>query len=72
MNRTAEAVFSRAISQFTQYLRRSGEAALAVVALSAAQAQAQPLPWEIGLQPAATPVMANIHAFHDAMLVLSA
>jgi cytochrome c oxidase subunit 2 len=72
MNRTAEAVFSRAISQFTQYLRRSGEAAVAVVALSAAQAQAQPLPWEIGLQPAATPVMANIHAFHDAMLVLSA
>jgi cytochrome c oxidase subunit 2 len=91
MNRTAEAVFSGAKSQFTHDLRRSGEvapaaadgcfagsrrwtgaAAAAVVALSAAQAQAQPLPWEMGLQPAATPVMANVHAFHDALLVLMA
>src|SRR5215510_14614337 len=44
---------------------------LALVAAGAARA-AQPVPWEIGLQPAATPVMANIHSFHDAMLVLMA
>ena len=47
-------------------------AAVALVAAGATQA-AQPLPLEIaGLQPAATPVMANIHSFHDAMLVLLA
>jgi cytochrome c oxidase subunit 2 len=46
-------------------------AALALAPAGAAQAQ-QPLPWEIGLQSAATPVMANIHSFHDAMLVLMA
>ena len=50
---------------------RMQAAAVALVAAGAAQA-AQPLPWEIGLQPAATPVMANIHSFHDAMLVLLA
>jgi cytochrome c oxidase subunit II len=46
-------------------------AALALALAGDAQAQ-QPLPWEIGLQSAATPVMANIHSFHDAMLVLMA
>jgi len=50
---------------------RMQAAAVALIAAGAAQA-AQPLPWEIGLQPAATPVMANIHSFHDAMLVLLA
>jgi cytochrome c oxidase subunit II len=50
---------------------RMQAAAVALVAAGTAQA-AQPLPWEIGLQPAATPVMANIHSFHDAMLVLLA
>ena len=39
---------------------------------SARAAAAAPRPWEIGLQPAATPVMANIHSFHDAMLILLA
>jgi cytochrome c oxidase subunit 2 len=46
-------------------------AGLALAPAGDAQAQ-QPLPWEIGLQPAATPIMANIHSFHDAMLVLMA
>jgi cytochrome c oxidase subunit II len=47
--------------------------ATVLVLASAGDAGAQqPLPWEIGLQPAATPVMANIHSFHDAMLVLLA
>jgi cytochrome c oxidase subunit 2 len=85
MNRTAEAVFPRTISQstcdcadpathgpMTGIGRCTGLAAAAALAVTAAPALAQPLPWEIGLQPAATPVMANIHAFHDAMLVLMA
>jgi cytochrome c oxidase subunit II len=87
MNRTAEAVFPRTISQSARHCadpamhkpmtgvgRWTGLAATAALgataALAATAAQARPLPWEIGLQPAATPVMANIHAFHDAMLVL--
>ena len=31
---------------------------------------AQPQPWEITLQPAATPVMENIISFHNLLLVL--
>jgi cytochrome c oxidase subunit II len=53
--------------------RRAAILAAALALASAGDAEAQqPLPWEIGLQPAATPVMANIHSFHDAMLVLLA
>ncbi len=31
---------------------------------------AQPQPWEMALQPAATPVAENIHALHDALLIV--
>ncbi len=31
---------------------------------------AQPLPWQMGLQPAATPVMASINDFHNLLLVI--
>jgi len=37
---------------------------------SAAAYAAQPLPWQTGLQPAATPVMASINDFHNLLLVI--
>ena len=37
---------------------------------SAAAYAAQPLPWQKGLQPAATPVMASINDFHNLLLVI--
>ncbi len=30
----------------------------------------QPRPWEIGLQPAATPIMHELESFHDILLVV--
>jgi cytochrome c oxidase subunit 2 len=36
----------------------------------AAPIKGQPVPWQIGLQPAATPVMAEMNAFHNMLLVI--
>jgi cytochrome c oxidase subunit 2 len=47
--------------------------ALAVVATAAVAAiarAAQPLPWEMGMQPPATPVKDRLNAFHNELLVL--
>lgn len=45
-------------------------AAAASVAAPAAVYAAQPQPWEMTLQPAATPVATNVHALHDGLLVV--
>ncbi len=48
-------------------------AAVAVLAAAGtAWATGQPEPWQIGFQPAATPVMADIESFHNLLLVISA
>jgi cytochrome c oxidase subunit 2 len=44
-------------------------AALTAGIAGAAQA-AQPVPWEMGFQPAATPVMEQIESFHNLLLVI--
>jgi cytochrome c oxidase subunit 2 len=53
--------------------RRGGFAAAGLVAALAAPGAAlaaQPQPWEMTLQPAATPVANNVHALHDGLLVV--
>ncbi len=48
-------------------------AALAVVGISAVAAiawAAEPRPWQLGMQPAATPVKERLSAFHDELLVI--
>lgn len=46
-------------------------AVMALVALGATAAgAAQPQPWQMTLQPAASPVMEDIHSFHDFLLVI--
>lgn len=54
-----------------QFLRIFGAASLAALipAAAAAQEQGHPLPGQIGLQPAVTPIMDSIHAFHDGVLM---
>ena len=43
---------------------------LAAVAAVPGWAQAQAVPWQMGLQPAATPVMERIGDFHDLLMVI--
>ena len=46
-------------------------AALSLIALAAGGAvAAQPTPWQMGLQPAASPVMDEINSFHNLLLVI--
>jgi cytochrome c oxidase subunit II len=45
-------------------------AAVGMVALAASGWAAQPRPWELGMQPSATPVHDRITAFHDELLVI--
>ena len=54
--------------RFTKFLAPAGglSSGLASVAATAAQ----PLPWQMGLQPAATPVMASLNDFHNLLLVI--
>ncbi len=46
-----------------------GLAVLVVAAFGSAAFAAQPAEWALGLQPAASPVMEDIHAFHDDLLM---
>jgi cytochrome c oxidase subunit 2 len=46
-----------------------GGASLAAVSAGPASA-AQPQPWEITLQPAASPIMAMIHSFNNGTLIV--
>lgn len=50
------------------FARRAGALLLGMLATSAAKA-AEPVPWGLGLQPAASPVMRDIHIFHDWLLL---
>ncbi len=50
------------------FARRAGALLLGVTAAGAAKA-AEPVPWGLGLQPAASPVMRDIHVFHDWLLL---
>ena len=43
-----------------------------VMAVSGAAYGAEPKPWEMYFQPAATPVMERIHSFHNLLLVIEA
>lgn len=43
---------------------------VAALAAPGAALAAQPQPWEMTLQPAATPVANNVHALHDGLLVV--
>src|SRR6266478_6881846 len=45
-------------------------AAIGVVAISAIACAAGPQPWQIGMQPPATPVKDRLSAFHDELLVI--
>jgi len=42
----------------------------ASLAIAAPVSASQPQPWEIGLQPAATPIMEMIHRFNDGLLIV--
>jgi cytochrome c oxidase subunit 2 len=48
----------------------SAMAVLGVVALAAAGWASEPHPWQLGMQPPATPVKERIHAFHNELLVI--
>ena len=49
-----------------------GWAAAAIAGSIAGAAQAaQPVPWEMGFQPAATPVMEQIEDFHNLLLIIT-
>ena len=41
-----------------------------LVALATAGWAAEPHPWQLGMQPPATPVKERIHAFHNELLVI--
>ena len=45
-------------------------AALAAMLFADVASAAQPTPWQIGLQPAATPVMEQVNSFHNMLLVI--
>lgn len=47
----------------------TGLAAFGVAALGSAAFAGQPVEWGLGLQPAASPVMEDIHAFHNNLLL---
>jgi cytochrome c oxidase subunit 2 len=47
-------------------------AAIGIVAVAVVAAAAEPRPWELGFQPAATPVKERLSAFHDELLVIIA
>jgi cytochrome c oxidase subunit 2 len=47
-----------------------GTAGGGAVSTTGAAMASQPKPWQIGLQPAATPVMAEITSFHNLLLVI--
>jgi cytochrome c oxidase subunit II len=53
-------------------LRKSaiGAAVLALVGLAATAAYALPVPWEMGFQPSASPVMDQIEGFHKELLYI--
>src|SRR4249920_1564288 len=46
-------------------------AALAAIAWSAGAWAAEPTPWQLGMQPPATPVQGRIVVFHDWLLVIT-
>jgi cytochrome c oxidase subunit 2 len=48
----------------------AGMAGLATLTWAAGAWAAQPMPWQIGMQPPATPVQDRIVAFHDELLVI--
>ena len=49
----------------------SGMAALAAIVWSAGAWAAEPTPWQMGMQPPATPVQGRIVVFHDWLLVVT-
>jgi cytochrome c oxidase subunit 2 len=51
-------------------LRLAALAMFATVARAIAAVAAQPQPWELGMQPPATPVGDRLHAFHNELLVI--
>jgi cytochrome c oxidase subunit II len=52
-------------------MRRLPISILSVALLAATPAAAaQPVPWQIGMQPAATPIMEMIHRFNDGLLIV--
>ncbi len=53
----------------TRFFASSALAGLAFLP-AAGPAAANPSPWEIGLQPAATPIMERIHSFNNLLLVI--
>ena len=44
-------------------------ALLGVAALAATAWAAEPMPWQLGMQPPATPVEDRIHSFHDELMI---
>jgi len=47
-----------------------GLAGATLVGFAGAALAAEPQPWELGFQPAATPITERIHAFHDELLII--
>ena len=48
----------------------AGLVLVGLVALAAVGLAAEPQPWELGMQPPATPVKERIHSFHNELLVI--
>ena len=53
-------------------VRAAGAAVIAgaAFALAGPAAATQPQPWEVNLQPAATPIMEMIHRFNDGLMIV--
>lgn len=56
----------KALRQFASVI----SAGAGVVGTAASACAAQPEPWQIGLQPAASPIMEMIHRFNDGLLIV--
>ncbi len=51
-------------------LRLTAFAMVAAAAPAVAAVVAEPRPWQLGMQPPATPVLEQLSAFHDELLVI--
>ena len=56
----------------TRPILAAASAASAIMILGGPAAAGQPQPWEIWLQPAASPIMRMIHSFNDGIMILMA
>jgi cytochrome c oxidase subunit II len=70
MVRLTRVVMGKTIRRGAAILALAGAAAGALATAAGSAWAAQPRPWELGMQPPATPVDDRITAFHDELLVI--